>query len=680
MTLAEKVAQLQHEQRAGDPAARRAGVHLLERGPARHQPARRRHQPGLGQRRRPHATSFPTNFASTMSWDPALIYQETTAISDEIRGELDKSLWGTGQNNIGPDRNDYGSLTYWAPTVNLDRDPRWGRTDEAFGEDPYLVSADGRRVRRRLPGPDADGAQTAPYLKVAATAKHFALNNVEATGTGSSDTSDAEHPRLLHRAVPQPDREGARRRPDDVLQRDQRHPVAGRHLHHQRAAAADLRLRRLHHLRLRRGRQHLPADATTTGRRRAGPRPTTTAPRSGRTPPPARRFRARPAHRRTHCAPAPQLNCTGAEDTLRTTRTSSTPARISKGVIDNALIKLFTIRMADRRVRPARATWRGRRSRKAQIESPAHQALAAQGRRQLARAAEEQQRGRHDRAAAAGHADEAPQRRHRRRPGQQGDARRLLGLTRRTQTNAVQGITRQLPAGRRRRSSTRAARRRPPPPPASCSQQTLDDIKSADLVVVFAGTDGATAGEEHDRANLAMPGNYDSLIDQVHAVGNPRTVAGPAVRRPGGPRPAVADDFPAIVFSGYNGQAQGAALADVLFGRQNPDGHLDFTWYKDDSQLPGHPELRADARRDRRARPHVPVLHRHADLPVRIRHELQLVRVLEHPARHGPRRTPTAPRTVSFDVTNTGRRAGTTVAQLYAAVPAGSGVSCRTRS
>src|SRR5207248_658909 len=44
--------------------------------------------------------------------------------------------------------------------------------------------------------------------------------------------------------------------------------------------------------------------------------------------------------------------------------------------------------------------------------------------------------------------------------------------------------------------------------------------------------------------------------------------------------------FPAIVFSGYNGESQGTALADVLFGKQNPSGHLNFTWYSDDSQLP----------------------------------------------------------------------------------------------
>lgn len=98
------------------------------------------------------ATSFPVNFASTMTWDPQLTYQETTAISDEARGFLGKSLFGTGQNNLGPSASDYGDLTFWAPTVNLDRDPRWGRTDEAFGEDPFLNGQMSGAVRQWLPG------------------------------------------------------------------------------------------------------------------------------------------------------------------------------------------------------------------------------------------------------------------------------------------------------------------------------------------------------------------------------------------------------------------------------------------------------------------------------------------------------------------------------------------------
>src|ERR1051326_1569003 len=139
-----------------------------------------------------HATSFPTNFASTMSWDPKLVYDETTAISDEARGELDKSLWGTGQNNLGPSPDDYGMLTYWAPTVNMDRDPRWGRTDEAFGEDPYLASQRSDALVEGYQGETMSGQLMTPYLKVAATAKHFALNDNENNRhADSSDTTDA---------------------------------------------------------------------------------------------------------------------------------------------------------------------------------------------------------------------------------------------------------------------------------------------------------------------------------------------------------------------------------------------------------------------------------------------------------------------------------------------------------
>src|SRR5256714_6729523 len=139
-----------------------------------------------------HATSFPTNFASTMSWDPSLIYQETTAISDEARGMLDKSLFGTAQNNIGPSASNYGSLTYWAPTVNMDRDPRWGRTDEAFGEDPYLAGQMAGAFVDGYQGQTPNGKPLTPYLKGAATAKHYALNDVENNRhADSSDTTDA---------------------------------------------------------------------------------------------------------------------------------------------------------------------------------------------------------------------------------------------------------------------------------------------------------------------------------------------------------------------------------------------------------------------------------------------------------------------------------------------------------
>jgi beta-glucosidase len=126
MTLAEKVGQLRSN---NTPAIPRLGVqqytywsegqHGLNALGANSNPG----DASGGVR----ATSFPTNFAATMTWDPQLIYQESTAISDEARGFLDKSLWDTGQNNLGPSPTNYGSLTYWAPlrSSTAIRDRRW---------------------------------------------------------------------------------------------------------------------------------------------------------------------------------------------------------------------------------------------------------------------------------------------------------------------------------------------------------------------------------------------------------------------------------------------------------------------------------------------------------------------------------------------------------------------------
>ncbi|WP_030990526.1 ricin-type beta-trefoil lectin domain protein [Streptomyces sp. NRRL WC-3744] len=139
------------------------------------------------------ATGFPTSLATSMAWDPTLQYQEGSAISDEARGFLDKSLFGVGRNNLGSSADNYGALTYFAPTVNNDRDPLWGRHDESFGEDPYLQTQLGVQFVNGFQGQRSDGTSVNGYLKAAATAKHCALNNVEDARTAiSSDVNDAQ--------------------------------------------------------------------------------------------------------------------------------------------------------------------------------------------------------------------------------------------------------------------------------------------------------------------------------------------------------------------------------------------------------------------------------------------------------------------------------------------------------
>ncbi len=302
------------------------------------------------------ATSFPVNFASTMSWDPSLVYQETTAISDEARGFLDKSLYGTGENNLGPSASDYGSLTYWAPTVNMDRDPRWGRTDEAFGEDPYLASAmsdafvdgyQGETMSGQLDDAVPEGRGHRQALRAEQRGGRPAHRQL--------GHHRRQHPRLLHQAVPEPGGERARLRDHDLLQRDQRHAVAGRHLHDQRTAPAHLRVRRVHHLGLRRGRppRSRSRRAGTTGRRRAGPRPTRAARSSGRTTPPAATIPAAAGGRGLRAAggyPAQLHRRRGDGDEHRGRR--STPGLLSRGRDRQRPDAAVHHADGDRRVRP----------------------------------------------------------------------------------------------------------------------------------------------------------------------------------------------------------------------------------------------------------------------------------------------------------------------------------------
>jgi beta-glucosidase len=108
-------------------------------------------------------TLFPTAIGMSATWDPALIKTITDSMSDEAR-----ALYNIGAD--GP-RSKHG-LVFRSPVINISRDPRWGRIQECFGEDPYLAG--------RITVAYVQGLQgSSKYLKVASTLKHFAVNNVE---------------------------------------------------------------------------------------------------------------------------------------------------------------------------------------------------------------------------------------------------------------------------------------------------------------------------------------------------------------------------------------------------------------------------------------------------------------------------------------------------------------------
>lgn len=117
-------------------------------------------------------TVFPQAIAFGAIFDDALLGKIADAISTEARA---KYFYGEKEENGGkPYEGRYnGLLTFWSPDLNLARDPRWGRTAETYGEDPYLSGKNGAAFVRGIQGKDPD------HLKAIATPKHFTANNEE---------------------------------------------------------------------------------------------------------------------------------------------------------------------------------------------------------------------------------------------------------------------------------------------------------------------------------------------------------------------------------------------------------------------------------------------------------------------------------------------------------------------
>ena len=134
---------------------------------------------GVG--RNGYATVFPITMGMAASWDDALLHKVFTAVSDEARA---KAQQAKRSGNI----KRYQSLSFWTPNINIFRDPRWGRGQETYGEDPYLTSKMGLAVVRGLQGMTYEGqwlagpnhpasAGQSGYKKLLACAKHFAVHS-----------------------------------------------------------------------------------------------------------------------------------------------------------------------------------------------------------------------------------------------------------------------------------------------------------------------------------------------------------------------------------------------------------------------------------------------------------------------------------------------------------------------
>src|SRR5881296_2327646 len=166
MTLEEKVAQMQDVA----PGISRLGI-----------PAYNWWNEGLhGVARAGNATVFPQAIGLAATWDTDLIHRVADVISTEARAKYNDAVQ---HGNFGR----YFGLTFWAPNINIFRDPRWGRGQETYGEDPFLTARMGVAFVTGMQGDDPK------YYRVISTPKHFAVHSGPEPTRHTADVTVSKH-------------------------------------------------------------------------------------------------------------------------------------------------------------------------------------------------------------------------------------------------------------------------------------------------------------------------------------------------------------------------------------------------------------------------------------------------------------------------------------------------------
>lgn len=557
MTLEEKISQLGNTA----PAIPRLGVPAYEWwNEALHGVARS----GL-------ATSFPQAIAMSSTWDPDLVYEIASAISDEAR--VYNNLYGKG-------------LTYWSPTINLARDPRWGRTEETYGEDPYLTSRLAVSFVRGMQGSDPK------YLKTVATVKHFAANNSEFNRhNGSSDMDE----RTL-REYYLPAFRAAVEEAGVYSVMSAYNAVNGVPCSANKMLLTDI-------LRNEWGfKGYVVSDCDAIHDIWAN-----------------HHYVSTPSEAAAVAIKAgTDLNCGG-------TCQKSVGKAIADGLlteedVDTALIRLFTARIRLGEFDPPEMV-PYKSIPDSELCSKEHQDLALRAAREaivllknekgllpldknkiksvavIGPNADVCQLGGYSGTPPfavtplKGIADKlgvSP-----RTLGPQIEAAnssRESGSEVQLRNESGQNIG-QLENGDRTahvvyyaQGCTIGSKEENVVPDPRRFEEAVNIAKKSDVAIVVVGTDLAVADEEKDRTTLDLPGVQEELIKAVYEA-NPNTVV---VLVNGFPLAInwTNEHVPAIIAAWYGGQSQGTAIADVLFGDYNPGGRLTTTWYKSVDDLP----------------------------------------------------------------------------------------------
>jgi beta-glucosidase len=533
MTLEEKVAQMQNTA----PAIPRLGV-----------PAYNWWSEGLhGVARAGQATVFPQAIGLAATFDTTLMGNVATTISDEARAK-----YNDFQRKGMHDR--YEGLSFWSPNINIFRDPRWGRGQETYGEDPFLTSRMGVAFVRGMQGDDPK------YRKLDATAKHFAVHSGPESERHQVDVHPSERD-LYETYLPAFQALVQEAKVDAVMGAYNR--VDG-----EPAAASQFLLQDT--LRKSWGFQgYVVSDCDAIEDIYLRHKVVQTAEQAA-------------AMGVKH---GDDLNC---GNTYAALVKAVHEGLISEADIDTSVKRLMTSRMRLGMFDPpAMVPWSSLPY--SVNQAPQHDALAR-------RAADEsivllKNDGllplSHDLKHIAVIGPTAD------------DVNMLLGNYNGTPAAPVtilQGIRQAVPHAQvtYARGAELVQGFHAPGKATPSVDQALNAARKADVVIFVGGLTSDLEGEEMkvpypgfaggDRTDLRLPATQEKLLEALQATGKPVVL----VLTTGS---ALAVDWakqhiPAIVVAWYPGQRGGNAVADVLFGNTNPAGRLPVTFYKGDEKLP----------------------------------------------------------------------------------------------
>ncbi len=662
LTLAEKAEQLDSSQAAAIP---RLGIPAYGWwNEAAHGVAREGTVDNANPPTFVNTTSYPVDLSAGSTWNPDLVHQEASLVSDEARDIV---------------RDNRLDLNFYSPTVNLARDPRWGRNDESWSEDPTLTAAMASQYVNGLQGQDENGqlpASADGYLKALATIKHFAANNSEFNRLNGSSNMDE---RTL--------REYYTKQFEGIVQ--QSNPTSIMSSYNEvNGVPSSVNVPLLDTL----ARQTFGFDGFVSsdcdavyivqnGHHWTPPNSTVPVDQNSRT-----------AYAMTA---GTDLDCQqGYHDGYSYGNTI--PTAISQKIVtetgtfnendvDVALVRVFTARIEtgefdaasevpwvqQARQRLAPGTFVNTDANQAVTETPARLAMARKVADQSIVLLKNDATsngspllplkvpatGAYKVAVVGAYANPAQM-----FLGGYSSDQGPAGVAK--EVNGYQGLKAAITA------KNPGAEVDFLPGVTGADLGTVDPatiaaVKGYDAVVVCVGTDASTAGEDGDRANLNLPGAQASMISQV-VKANPRTAVYMETIGQVDVR-SFQKQVPALLWSSYNGQRKGEALADVVLGAVNPSGHLPFTWYANEAQIPpiGDYTIRPTATTDGRT-----YMYFDGDVSYPFGHGLSYSTFRYGNVRIGSSSIdPAGNVTVTADVTNTGSVKGSDVPQLYVTTP-----------